>query len=57
MSKFIADKAYRMINENNELVVCYVVSGEHKRGAQLALEELKDIPFKIKRVYKKFKQD
>ncbi|MBQ8178021.1 MAG: recombination protein NinB [Clostridia bacterium] len=41
MSKFIADKAYRMINENNELVVCCVVTGEHKRGALLTLEEIK----------------
>lgn len=39
MSKFIAEKAYRMINENNDLVVCYVVHGENKRAALLALEE------------------
>lgn len=38
-SKFIAEKSYRMINENNDLVVCYVVHGENKKAALLALEE------------------
>lgn len=55
MSKFIADKAYRMINENNELVVCYVVSGEHKRGAQLALEELKGSDKKLEVQVKEYR--
>ncbi len=39
MSKFIAQKSYRMLNENNDLVVCYVVHGENKKAALLALEE------------------
>ena len=39
MSKFVAERSYRMINENNDLVVCYVVHGDNKRSALLALEE------------------
>ncbi len=39
MSKFIADRVYRMTDEHNDLVVCYVVHGENKRAALLALEE------------------
>ena len=41
MSKFIADRAYRIINEKNELVVCFVINGEYKRGALLSMEEVK----------------
>ena len=55
MSKFIADKAYRMINEDNELVVCCVVSGEYKRGAQLALEELKGSDKKLEVQVKEYR--
>lgn len=47
MSKFIAERTYRMINENNDLVVCYVVHGENKRAALLALEETQKIDKKL----------
>lgn len=39
MSKFIAERSYRMTDEHNDLVVCYVVHGENKKAALLALEE------------------
>lgn len=41
MSKFVADKAYRMTDENNNLIISYVVSGINKTAAQLAFDELK----------------
>ncbi len=47
MSKFIAEKCYRMINENNDLVVCYVVHGDNKRSALLALEETQNSEKKL----------
>jgi hypothetical protein len=47
MSKFIAEKAYRMVNENSDLVVCYVVHGEHKQAAVLALDEVKNTDKKL----------
>ena len=46
-SKFIAEKSYRMINENNDLVVCYVVHGENKKAALLALEETQNSEKKL----------
>ena len=39
MSKFIAERVYRMTDENNNLIVCYVVRGENKKSALLSLEE------------------
>lgn len=47
MSKFIAEKCYRMINKNNDLVVCYVVHGDNKRSALLALEETQNSEKKL----------
>ena len=47
MSKFIAEKCYRMINENNDLVVCYVVHGDNKRSALLTLEETQNSEKKL----------
>ena len=41
MSKFIAGNSNKMFNENNDLIVCYVVSGADKRAALLAMEETK----------------
>ena len=41
MSKFIADRTYKMINENNDLVLSFVVSGYDKKGAAMAYEEIK----------------
>lgn len=55
MSKFIADRCYRMINENNDLVVCCVVHGDNKRSALLALEENQNSEKKLEidmKVYK-----
>ncbi len=40
-SKFLAERGYRMTNENDDLVVCFVVHGENKRAAMLAMEEMK----------------
>lgn len=39
MSKFIAERVYRMTDENNDFIVCYVVHGENKKAALLSLEE------------------
>lgn len=36
MSKFIAEKTFRMTNENNDLVISYVVHGLEKEAAMLA---------------------
>lgn len=33
MSKFIAEKTFRMTNENNDLVISYVVHGLEKEAA------------------------
>ena len=35
MSKFIAEKTFRMTNENNDLVISYVVHGLEKDAALL----------------------
>ena len=55
MSKFIAEKCYRMINENNDLVVCYVVHGDNKRSALLTLEETQATEKKIEVEVKPYK--
>lgn len=39
MSKFIAERVYRLTDENNDLIVCYVVHGDNKKAALLSLEE------------------
>lgn len=44
MSKFLADRTYRMTDENGNLVVSYVVSGYAKTSAQMAVEETKNFP-------------
>ena len=44
MSKFLADKTYRMTDENGNLVVSYVVKGYDKNAALLAAEETKNAP-------------
>ena len=33
MSKFIAERVYRLTDENNDLIVCYVVHGDNKKAA------------------------
>lgn len=55
MSKFIAERSYRMINEDNDLVVCYVVHGDNKRSALLALEETQPTEKKIEVEVKPYK--
>lgn len=55
MSKFIAERSYRMINEDNDLVVCYVVHGDNKRSALLALEEMQPTEKKIEVEVKPYK--
>lgn len=55
MSKFVAERSYRMINENNDLVVCYVVHGDNKRSALLALEETQATEKKLEVEVKPYK--
>lgn len=43
MSKFVADKVYRMTNEAGDLIVSFVVQGYDKRVANMACEELKGL--------------
>lgn len=43
-SKFLADRTYRMTDENGNLVVSYVVSGYDKNAALRAVEETKNTP-------------
>lgn len=47
MSKFVADKTYRMIDENNDLIISYVIHGWDKKAALLAFEETKAIEDKL----------
>ncbi len=42
MSRFIADKVYKMQDENNNLVVSFVVSGTNKFSANMSVAELKE---------------
>ena len=42
-SKFTAERAYRITNENDETVLCFVVSKDSKQAALMALEEHDDI--------------
>lgn len=41
MSKFVADRAYKMVDENNNLVLSFVVSGYDKRCAAMTYDETK----------------
>lgn len=41
MSKFVAEKSYRMTDENDNLVISYVVSKQDKTTALLAFNETK----------------
>lgn len=40
MSRFVAEKSFRMYNENNELVVCFTVGSADQKAALLAMEEM-----------------
>lgn len=44
MSKFVADKCFRMTDENDNLVISYVVNKQDKTVALLAFNEQKDKP-------------
>ena len=44
MSKFLAEKAYRITDENGNLVVSFIVKGYDKSAALLAIEETKNAP-------------
>lgn len=47
MSKFIAEKTFRMTNENNDLVISYVIHGQEKNAALLAFEESKNAEMRL----------
>lgn len=55
MSKFIADRTYRMTDENGNLIISFVVSGERKHGGLIAFEELRKIDGLIDVDLKKYK--
>lgn len=44
MSKIIATDIYKMINENNQVVMCFVVSHDNRFSAECAYKELKALP-------------
>lgn len=48
MSKFVADKAYLMTDENNDVVVSFVVSGNNKYAAKIGIKELKQLDKSVK---------
>ena len=43
MSKFVADRIYKMQDENGNIVVSFVVSGSNKWAANMSVEELKKL--------------
>ena len=43
MSKLVAERTYRMTDENDNLVISYVVSKQDKSTALLAFEETKKV--------------
>ena len=55
MSKFIANKTYRMSDENGDLVISYVVHGIDKQAALLAFEETKKAEAKLEVEVKPYK--
>ncbi len=54
MSRFVADKVYKMQDENNNLVISFVVSGVNKFSANMCVSELKEFE-KINIEAKKYK--
>lgn len=40
MSKIVVERAYKIINEDNDYVMCFVAKGEQKMAINLMLEEL-----------------
>lgn len=47
MSKFVADKTYLMTDENDNIVISYVVSGIDKSAARLTFDETKQTEKKL----------
>lgn len=47
MSKFIADRIYKMTDENDNLIICCLVNEENRKAALLVLEELKSCEKKL----------
>ena len=57
MSKFIAERCYKTVNENNDLVVSYIIRGDNKRAALLALEETQNTEKKLEIDVKPYKSN
>lgn len=55
MSKFIADKSYRMIDESQNMIISYIVSGMDKQAAIVAFDEIKSISQKLEIEVKPYK--
>lgn len=55
MSKFVADKTYKMTDEEGNLIVSYVVSGSNKFAAKMATDECKQIDKKLEIEVKEYK--
>lgn len=49
MSKFVTERAYKIINEDNDFVMCFVVKNEQKTALNLMLEELEANKGKVER--------
>lgn len=41
MSKFIADRSYKMVDEDGNIVISFVVSGSNKTAARMTAEEIR----------------
>ncbi|MBR2870642.1 MAG: recombination protein NinB [Clostridia bacterium] len=48
MSKIIATSLYKMTNENNQIVMCFVIANDNRYSAESAFKELKSLPEKSK---------
>lgn len=55
MSKFVADKTYKMTDEEGNLIVSYVVSGSNKFAAKMTTDECKQISKKLEVEVKEYK--
>ncbi len=55
MSKFIADKSYFMTDENNNLIISFIVSGNNKYAAKIGINELKQLDSKLEIEVKEYR--
>lgn len=55
MSKFVAERSYRMTDENGDLVISYVVHGIDKQAARAAFDETKKTEGKLEVDVKPYK--